>query len=130
MPASKLKGQCAGDTPNTLILANWRSIRLFPTVAFGQAKCRVTTFISTTAPLLYYECMLQIEVLSHYGNEHYCPITIIRVYGMGVDDDDDDDNTSSHEEEEVVVKQEDVVTSTEAPPTDDKTKSNGEGSNV
>ena len=83
--------------------------------------------MNTTAPLLYYECMLQIEVLSHYGNEHYCPITIIRVYGMGVDDDDDDDNTSSHEEEEVVVKQEEAVTSTEAPPTDDKTKSHHEG---
>ena len=86
--------------------------------------------MSTIAPLLYYECMSQIEVLTHYGNEHYCPITIIRVYGMGVDDDDDDDNTSSHEEEEVVVKQEEAVTSTEAPPTDDKTKSNGEGLNV
>lgn len=53
---------------------------------------------------------MQIEVNSHYGNEHYCPITIIGVYGRDVDDDDDEDamptvDSDAHEEVEVPCTQ-------------------------
>lgn len=35
-------------------------------------------------------------MLSHYGSEHYCPITLVRIYGNGIDEDDDgeDDDTA------------------------------------
>ena len=36
------------------------------------------------------------EILNHHGGEHYCPVSLFRIYGvseielMGGDDDDDD----------------------------------------
>jgi hypothetical protein len=30
---------------------------------------------------------LRFEMLSHYGNEHYCPLSLVRVYGVSMDDD-------------------------------------------
>ena len=42
----------------------------------------------------------KVEVLSHYGNEHYCIVSLFKIFGisdfeligMGDDDDDDDDD--------------------------------------
>ncbi|OAF69117.1 hypothetical protein A3Q56_03145 [Intoshia linei] len=37
---------------------------------------------------------LKIKLLTHHGNQHYCPISIIRAYGLTITD--DDDYTYSH----------------------------------
>lgn len=31
-------------------------------------------------------------MIEHYGSEHYCPLTMIRIFGLGSDDLDDDDD--------------------------------------
>ncbi|XP_041368642.1 SUN domain-containing ossification factor-like [Gigantopelta aegis] len=33
---------------------------------------------------------IKVELLNHYGNEHFCPVTLFRVFGIPMDDDDDD----------------------------------------
>lgn len=38
---------------------------------------------------------IKIEMLSHYGQEHYCPLSILRVFGTTVDEDDDNDDSES-----------------------------------
>jgi hypothetical protein len=30
---------------------------------------------------------IKFEMLSHYGNEHYCPLSLVRIYGTSMDDD-------------------------------------------
>ncbi|CAH8429765.1 unnamed protein product [Schistosoma curassoni] len=35
---------------------------------------------------------VKFELIEHYGSEHYCPLTMIRIFGLGSDDLDDDDD--------------------------------------
>ncbi|KAH8856164.1 SUN domain-containing ossification factor [Schistosoma japonicum] len=35
---------------------------------------------------------IKFELIEHYGSEHYCPLTMIRIFGLGSDDLDDDDD--------------------------------------
>ncbi|CAH8430852.1 unnamed protein product [Schistosoma margrebowiei] len=35
---------------------------------------------------------VKFELTEHYGSEHYCPLTMIRIFGLGSDDLDDDDD--------------------------------------
>lgn len=50
---------------------------------------------------------VNVEMLTHYGKEHYCPLTFFKVYGIPVNDDDQDwdwDNTeASHYDEKEVT---------------------------
>ncbi|XP_061183841.1 SUN domain-containing ossification factor-like [Saccostrea echinata] len=48
----------------------------------------------------FYVKYVKVEMLTHYGEEHYCPLTMFRVYGIPVELDDDDDLESHHEEGE------------------------------
>ncbi|XP_062603038.1 SUN domain-containing ossification factor-like [Saccostrea cucullata] len=48
----------------------------------------------------FYVKYVKVEMLTHYGDEHYCPLTMFRVYGLPVELDDDDDLESQHEEGE------------------------------
>ncbi|XP_067941678.1 SUN domain-containing ossification factor-like isoform X2 [Watersipora subatra] len=68
-----------------------------------------------------YTSFVKIEILSHYGNEHYCPITIIRVFGSGVDDDDDDDDDDGDEADNqsigTATEEPIKILSTDSPPT-------------
>ena len=61
---------------------------------FSAADDRnVQTFTSESGVFGKYA---RVEILSHHGNEHYCPISLFRVYGIseiemiGADDEDDD----------------------------------------
>lgn len=52
---------------------------------------------------------IRAEMLEHYGKEHYCPISLFRVFGTSMVeeyvesvDDDDDDNDASAAQEPVV----------------------------
>ena len=43
----------------------------------------------------------QIEMLSHFGTEHYCPLSLIRVYGTTVEEDyDNDENPDGREDDD------------------------------
>ncbi|CAI2722464.1 unnamed protein product [Schistosoma spindalis] len=35
---------------------------------------------------------VKFELIEHYGSEHYCPLSMIRIFGLGSDDLDDDDD--------------------------------------
>ncbi|KAA3676613.1 uncharacterized protein DEA37_0003129 [Paragonimus westermani] len=37
-------------------------------------------------------CLLQFEMLEHYGSEHYCPLSMIRLFGRVSDDLDEEDD--------------------------------------
>ncbi|KAL3872239.1 hypothetical protein ACJMK2_040175 [Sinanodonta woodiana] len=39
----------------------------------------------------FYAKFVRVELLEHYGDEHFCPVTFFRVYGIAVYEDDDDD---------------------------------------
>ncbi|XP_065322380.1 uncharacterized protein LOC135929633 isoform X1 [Gordionus sp. m RMFG-2023] len=50
---------------------------------------------------------IKIELLSHHGSEHYCPLTLIRVYGTNlaeefVPEDEDDENVDSNYRDDVI----------------------------
>ena len=44
------------------------------------------------ATLNMYAKYIKFEMLSHYGSEHYCPLSLLRIYGSSLDDDDDEDD--------------------------------------
>ncbi|XP_071111717.1 SUN domain-containing ossification factor-like isoform X1 [Haliotis cracherodii] len=51
---------------------------------------------------------VKVELLSHYSNEHFCPVTLFRVFGVPMADDDDDNNEnieSTNSEDETVILQ-------------------------
>ncbi|OON19097.1 Sad1 / UNC-like protein, partial [Opisthorchis viverrini] len=53
------------------------------------------TFDVSSDKLIKY---VKFEMLEHYGSEHYCPISMIRLFGLVSDDlDDDDDELSMHQ---------------------------------
>ena len=68
---------------------DWRS--------FGQFQLEdskeVQTFASQEGVFGKY---VKVEILSHHGNEHYCPVSLFKIFGIseieliGVDDDDVD----------------------------------------
>lgn len=50
---------------------------------------------------------VKVEILSHHGNEYFCPISSFKIYGVSEieligadDDDDDDDNVEEHDHDE------------------------------
>lgn len=43
---------------------------------------------------------IKIEMLSHFGQEHYCPMTVVRVHGSTVDEDDTDETEDSFADED------------------------------
>lgn len=44
---------------------------------------------------------VRMEMLDHFGNEHYCPVTLFRVFGVAIEDDDTDDEPVHNEGEDV-----------------------------
>ncbi|RNA29757.1 SUN domain-containing ossification factor isoform X3 [Brachionus plicatilis] len=38
-----------------------------------------------------YAKYVKFEMLSHYGNEHYCPLSVVRIYGTSLNDDEETD---------------------------------------
>ncbi|WFD34940.1 hypothetical protein MCUN1_001786 [Malassezia cuniculi] len=50
-------------------------------------------------PSSYYR-YLRIDFLEHYGSEHYCPVSVLRVYGRNEREDADDDMEEDEEYEE------------------------------
>jgi hypothetical protein len=65
------------------------------------------TSLNASPALNTYAKYVKFEMLSHYGNEHYCPLSLVRVYGTNFVDDDDNsvmDQQSGHFEEPVQVK--------------------------
>ncbi len=55
---------------------------------------------------------VKVEVLSHHGHEHYCPISLFKIFGIseieliGADDEDDDDHDSHHQDVDIGSSQE------------------------
>ncbi|KAK7497000.1 hypothetical protein BaRGS_00011736 [Batillaria attramentaria] len=47
-----------------------------------------------------YVKFVRVEMLDHYGNEHYCPVTLFRVFGFPIEDDDSEVEHSHHGEGE------------------------------
>ena len=71
----------------------------------------------TTAAIIQdiYVKYIKFEMLSHYGNEHYCPLSLVRLYGTSMDDDvvqniEDNDRMS----EKIKINQN--LTAVELPP--------------
>lgn len=66
---------------------------------FGQFEAKdersVQTFVSTEGVFGKY---VKVEILSHHGTEHYCPVSLFKIYGIseieliGADEDDVDDD--------------------------------------
>ncbi|KAJ3119115.1 hypothetical protein HDU96_000030 [Phlyctochytrium bullatum] len=54
---------------------NWKSLG-----TFLASNVRGVQYFSVKNPLIFARYM-RIEFLSHYGNEYYCPVTMLRVYG-------------------------------------------------
>ncbi|XP_076436473.1 uncharacterized protein LOC143275992 isoform X2 [Babylonia areolata] len=53
--------------------------------------------LSVTSP---YVKFVRVDMLDHYGNEHFCPVTLFRVFGVPMEDDEDDSVQHSTESEE------------------------------
>ncbi|CAH8824103.1 unnamed protein product [Trichobilharzia szidati] len=49
----------------------------------------IQSFSVTSGKMIKY---IKFELTEHYGSEHYCPLTMIRIFGLGSDDLDDDDD--------------------------------------
>jgi len=52
---------------------------------------------------------VKVEILSHHGTEHYCPISQFKIYGIseieliGSDDEEDKNDDDSHDDDDVVT---------------------------
>ncbi|KAL4218646.1 hypothetical protein ACF0H5_021235 [Mactra antiquata] len=71
---------------------------------------RIVQSHEITETLDYYAKYVRVELVDHFGDEHFCPLTLFRVLGIAVgdfedhvinddDDDDDDDNDDNDKEE-------------------------------
>lgn len=75
-------------------------------VLFGQFEAKDERTIQTfTSQESVFGKYAKIEILSHHGSEHYCPISLFRIYGISEieligrdDDDDDDDDDDEHQQ--------------------------------
>lgn len=70
------------DAPET----EWKSLGLFRARNVRGPQ----VFKLDTPPASYYR-FLRINFLEHYGNEYYCPISLLRVYGRNEREDADED---------------------------------------
>ncbi|GAA28979.2 protein osteopotentia homolog [Clonorchis sinensis] len=69
----------------------WDTIGVFT----AQDVKGLQTFDVSSDKLIKY---VKFEMLEHYGSEHYCPISMIRLFGLVSDDlDDDDDELPMHQ---------------------------------
>ncbi|XP_060601973.1 SUN domain-containing ossification factor-like isoform X2 [Ruditapes philippinarum] len=86
---------------------DWKLVGEFTT----KEERSIQTFTLTNAED-YFAKFVRVELTQHYGNEHFCPLTIFRVLGIAVvdyeddhhdmnadDDDDDSDNEDTNESE-------------------------------
>ncbi|ESN95295.1 hypothetical protein HELRODRAFT_193623 [Helobdella robusta] len=48
----------------------------------------VQSFRIESGPTTYVK-YIRIDIVSHYGNEHFCPLSILRVFGVSMDDDEE-----------------------------------------
>ncbi|WFD21023.1 hypothetical protein MCAP1_003278 [Malassezia caprae] len=64
----------------------WKSLGLFRARNVRGPQ----VFRLDSAPASYYR-FLRIDFLEHYGNEYYCPISLLRVYGRNEREDADED---------------------------------------
>lgn len=58
---------------------------------FAAENIRNVQLFEVTNPQIWAR-YLKLEVLSHYGNEYYCPISLVRVFGKTMMDDAKEDN--------------------------------------
>ncbi|CAH8428795.1 unnamed protein product [Heterobilharzia americana] len=65
-----------------------KSWELIGTFAARDVK-GIQSFSVTSGKMIKY---VKFELTEHYGSEHYCPLTMIRIFGLGSDDLDDDDD--------------------------------------
>ena len=42
-------------------------------------------------------CLLQVEMLSHFGSQHYCPLSLFRVFGVSMVEEYEDHESGSHD---------------------------------
>ena len=89
---------------------------------FGQFEAQddraVQIFLSSEG---VFGKFVKVEIMSHYGNEHYCPISLFKIYGiseielLGADDDDEPGTEDEPISSDVLT---DPVSTTETPPID------------
>ena len=61
---------------------------------------KISDFIASNGGVkqVVYAKFVKVEMIDHYGTEHYCPLTVVRVFGVGLlEDDNDDDDDGSNE---------------------------------
>ncbi|KAL8559788.1 hypothetical protein ACOMHN_030124 [Nucella lapillus] len=49
--------------------------------------------LAVTSPFVKF---VRVEMLDHYGNEHFCPVTLFRVFGVPMEEEDDDNENVQH----------------------------------
>ncbi len=75
---------------------------------------------TTTTSVIMYAKYLKFEMLSHYGQEHFCPLSLVRIFGTSIVDEDDAasaDVVGEHSEDTIPVSQNDVIDSSAPVPT-------------
>ncbi|KAK3609126.1 hypothetical protein CHS0354_036037 [Potamilus streckersoni] len=81
---------------------DWRAVG-----DFHMSEARSPQNFPVTGINEFYAKFVRVELLEHYGDEHFCPVTFFRVYGIAVYEDDDDDvdtqRTTMEEDEELFV---------------------------
>ncbi|KAK6167264.1 hypothetical protein SNE40_021337 [Patella caerulea] len=63
----------------------WQSLGVYE----AKDERVIQTFHTTNDQFVKY---IKVEMIEHYGNEHFCPITLFRLYGLPIADDDENDN--------------------------------------
>jgi len=91
----------------------WKSLGLFRARNVRGPQ----VFQLHSAPASYYR-FLRIDFLEHYGNEYYCPISLLRVYGRNEREDADEDLL----DEIQAMDDDDAESDTEAVDTDARAK--------
>ncbi|KAI5951477.1 hypothetical protein KGF54_004551 [Candida jiufengensis] len=73
---------------------NWRELG-----TFTAKNVRDVQLFQVENPLIWAR-YLKLDILSHYGNEFYCPISVLRVHGKTMIDDFKEDEEKSKQEQE------------------------------
>ncbi|XP_050417719.1 SUN domain-containing ossification factor isoform X2 [Patella vulgata] len=75
----------------------WQSLGVYE----AKDERVIQTFHTTNDQFVKY---IKVEMIEHYGNEHFCPITLFRLYGLPIADDDENDNDEQNLQTETDIE--------------------------
>lgn len=83
--------------------ANQRTIQTF---SLDDAKKDLSIDLTaeevSSNPVIMYAKYVKFEMLSHYGTEHYCPLSLVRIYGTSMAEDEEE--VISDEPEHIITE--------------------------